>query len=379
MSFLSSAKRVVIKVGSALVTDQQAGAIRTQWLDSLVEDVLFLLAQEKEVLIVTSGAVALGKTPLNLKRKPLLLSEKQAAAACGQIALVSAYQQSFSRAERHVAQILLTIDDSEDRKRYLNARQTLQTLLKLHAVPIINENDSVATAELRVGDNDRLAARVAQMVDADWLILLSDIDGLYTGNPHVDNSATWIPEVSEITPDIEEMAGGSSSQVGTGGMVTKIAAAKIAQQSGCHMVITQGKSLHPLKTWWEGGRGTLFHATSTPLSSRKQWIAARLYPKGTIVINHNAVLALQNGKSLLSVGVLSVQGDFDRGDPVFIEDETGHQIAKGLIAFTSEEAERIIGCHSKEIAARLGYACQDELIHRDDLVVGENFTFAGRK
>ncbi len=366
---LTDAKRIVIKIGSALVANQKNGKLKDAWLSTLVDDVAKLHYAGKEVVIVTSGSVALGHFILGLPKRSRKLEEKQAAAACGQIALLKAYEDHFSCHNIPVAQILLTIEDSENRRRYLNARSALATLLKMRIVPIINENDAVATAEMRFGDNDRLAARVAQMIGADLLILLSDIDGLYTANPQTDSSATLIPVIEEITEDIEAMGGDSLSDVGSGGMVTKIAAAKIAVSAGCHMVITAGKPEHPLQQLINGARASWFVAKANPLTARKHWIAASLCPMGVITIDDGALRALNRGKSLLPAGVIHIEGEFSRGDAVSIHDRQGNEIGRGLSAYSAEYASRIMGKQSAEIKRILGFSGRNELIHRDDLVM----------
>jgi glutamate 5-kinase len=366
---LSQARRIVIKVGSALLADAAAGSVRRTWLDTLAADVAALRARGQEVLLVSSGAIALGRQQLNLSSGRLRLEEKQAAAAVGQIRLAHAWKEVLEQHQLSVAQILLTFGDTEERRRYLNARSTLGTLLKLGAVPVINENDTVATAEIRYGDNDRLAARVAQMMSADCLVLLSDVDGLYTADPTCDPKAAFIPEVRVITEHIERMAGGSSSAVGSGGMATKIAAAKIAVGAGCHMVVALGKELHPLKRIETGARCTWFYPAANPATVRKQWIAGTLQPAGELYVDAGACAALTRGKSLLPAGVTRVTGDFGRGDAVIVKDAQGREIARGLSAYSSIDAERLRGRQSSEIEALLGFHGRDEIIHRDDLVL----------
>jgi glutamate 5-kinase len=298
----------------------------------------------------------------------LKLDESQAAAAVGQISLAHAWKEVLERYGLGVAQILLTFGDTEERRRYLNARNTLGTLLRLGAIPVINENDTVATAEIRYGDNDRLAARVAQMISADCLLLLSDVDGLYTADPTRDRTAEFIPEVRSITAEIERMAGGVSSDVGSGGMATKIAAARIAVNAGCHMCVSLGRELHPVKRIEDGARCTWFYPTATPATVRKQWIAGSLKPAGELTVDEGAATALRAGKSLLPAGVTAVQGEFQRGDSVVIRDSEGHELARGLAAYSSVDAERLKGRQSAEIESILGYRGRDELVHRDDLV-----------
>jgi glutamate 5-kinase len=366
---LTDAKRVVVKVGSTLLVDGDKGRLNRSWLESLAADVAALRKRGQEVILVSSGAIALGRRHLNLGSGKLKLEESQAAAAVGQIRLAHAYKELLDEHEIAVAQVLLTLGDTEQRRRYLNARGTLNTLLALKAVPVINENDTVATAEIRYGDNDRLAARVAQMVGADCLILLSDIDGLYTADPKDDPDAQFIARVLEITPLIEAMAGGTGSELGTGGMQTKIAAARIAVAAGCHLCISKGAPEHPLQRIEEGARCTWFVPSSTPLATRKQWIAGTLKPAGAIAIDEGAVRALLSGKSLLPAGVTRALGRFDRGDTVSIIGPGGVEIARGICAYSDADAARIMGRKSAEIEQLLGFRGRDEIVHRDDLVL----------
>jgi glutamate 5-kinase len=366
---VKSAKRLVVKIGSALLVDDETGKLHQAWLDALCDDVAEAHSRGQEVIIVTSGAIAIGRGPLGMTGKKLRLEEKQAAAATGQMRLTQAYQSSLDRHGITVAQVLVTLDDTENRRRYLNARNTLDTLLKLRAVPVINENDSVATAEIRFGDNDRLAARVAQMISADTLILLSDIDGLYTADPRSNPGATLVPEVSEITANIEAMAG-SAAQHGSGGMVTKIMAAKICMGAGCRMAIAPGRQKRPLKALQEGGRCTWFLPAAEPRAARKRWIAGYVQTLGFITVDDGAVNALRSGKSLLPAGVVEVSGTFDRGDAVEVRGADGKVIGKGLSAYAAADIRAIQGHKSAEIEKVLGYRGRSEVIHRDDLVVG---------
>jgi glutamate 5-kinase len=366
---LQRARRVVVKVGSALLVDGATGRLNRGWLETLVADVVRLRRQGKEVVLVSSGAIALGRRHLGLPRGALRLEESQAAAAVGQIRLAHAYKELLEAQGVPVAQVLLTLEDSEQRRRYLNARATLTTLLAHGAVPVINENDTVATAEIRYGDNDRLAARVAQMVSADCVLLLSDIDGLYTADPHKDPTAKFIPTVREITPAIEAMAGGSASEVGRGGMTTKIVAARIAVAAGCHFCIAAGAPRHPVRRIEQGGRCTWFRPAATPVAARKQWIAGTLRPAGALRIDEGAARALRSGKSLLPAGVTATSGRFERGDTVSVCTADGREVARGIVAYGDAEAARIIGRRSADIESLLGYAGRDELIHRDDLVL----------
>ncbi|MGO9945837.1 MAG: glutamate 5-kinase [Steroidobacteraceae bacterium] len=366
---LTDAKRVVVKVGSTLLVDGDKGRLNRSWLESLAADVAALRKRGQEVILVSSGAIALGRRQLNLGSGKLKLEESQAAAAVGQIRLAHAYKELLDAHDITVAQILLTLGDTEQRRRYLNARGTLNTLLMLKAVPVINENDTVATAEIRYGDNDRLAARVAQMVGADCLILLSDIDGLYTADPKDDPDAQFIARVLEITPVIEAMAGGTGSDLGSGGMLTKIAAAKIAVAAGCHLCISKGALEHPLQRIEDGARCTWFVPSSTPMATRKQWIAGTLKPAGAIAIDEGAVRALLSGKSLLPAGVTRAVGRFDRGDTVSIIGPGGVEVARGICAYSDADAARIMGRKSAEIEQLLGFRGRDEIVHRDDLVL----------
>jgi glutamate 5-kinase len=376
---LDDAKRVVIKVGSALLADEDKGAIRTPWLGALAQDIAGLRARGTEVVLVSSGAVAVGRGHLGLLKPQLRLEEKQAAAACGQIRLAHAYQEALARYDLGVAQVLLTLDDTEERRRYLNARSTIETLLRLGAIPVINENDTVATNEIRYGDNDRLAARVAAMIGADTLVLLSTIDGLYTADPRLDPDAELVEEVHVITPDIEAMAGKAPPGYSSGGMVTKLEAARAAMGAGCRMVIADGRKVHALRDIGADGRGTWFIPAQTPRAQRKHWIAASLKPMGVLAVDAGALKALGAGKSLLPAGVAGVEGSFDRGDAVRVVGPDGTEIARGLVAYTSSDARRIAGHKSREIEEILGYRGRDEMIHRDDLVVlGQDNGEAGR-
>ena len=366
---LTQARRVVIKVGSALLVDQETGRINRGWLETLIEDLLPLRKRGQQVILVSSGAIALGRRQLGLAKGPLRLEESQAAAAVGQIRLAHAYKELLESREVTVAQILLTLEDSERRRRYLNARATLESLLALGALPVINENDTVATAEIRYGDNDRLAARVAQMAGADCLVLLSDVDGLYTADPNKDPNAQFVDQVRQITPEIESMAGRSASDVGSGGMMTKILAAKIAVSAGCHMCIAAGHHRHPVRRIEEGARCTWFLPTGNPTTARKQWIAGTLNPAGSITIDAGALRALLEGKSLLPAGVVKSRGRFERGDTVSVLTPEGAEIARGIIAYSDVDAARIMGRKSSEIEGILGFRGRDEMIHRDDLVM----------
>jgi glutamate 5-kinase len=370
---LQSAKRLVVKIGSALLVDESSGDVRRDWLDALADDIAAFHRRGQQILIVSSGAIAVGRQRLGLtnKDRALRLEEKQAAAAAGQIRLAHAYEQALARHGITVAQILVTPDDTEERRRHLNARNTLMQLLSFGAIPVINENDTVGTAEIRFGDNDRLAARVAAMVSADTLVLLSDIDGLYERDPRTDGTARRIEEVATITPEIEAMAGAAPVGYSSGGMVTKLQAAKIATASGCRMAIANGRDLHPLMRLDGGGACTWFLATATPLTARKTWIAGALNPVGALIVDQGAERALREGRSLLPIGVRAVAGRFERGDAVSIATADGREIGKGLSAYSSEDAALIAGHNSREIETILGYRGRDEVIHRDDLVLAK--------
>ncbi len=367
---LATAQRVVIKIGSALVVDDKSAAPRSLWLDSVAADIETLRARGTEVIIVSSGAIALARRTLKLTHKKLKLEEKQAAAAVGQIRLAQAWAETLSARDMTAAQLLLTLDDTEDRRRYLNARATLNTLLGLQCIPVINENDTVATTEIRFGDNDRLAARVAEMVQADQLILLSDIDGLYTADPRRDPNAQHIPMVECLTPEIEAMGGEPPPGYSSGGMRTKLVAARIATQAGCAMAIALGKVERPLLALENGARCTWFLPLPEGRTRRKQWIGGSLSPQGSLIVDAGAARALAKGSSLLPVGVRAVEGTFGRGDPVTVLGPDGAVLGRGLSAYASADAERIAGRRSDEIETILGWRGRDEMIHRDDLVLG---------
>ena len=366
---LSRAKLVVIKIGSALLVDPDSGTLRRTWLESLCADVAILRREGKNVILVSSGAIALGRRALKLRSGALKLEESQAAAAAGQVRLAEAYADILAGADIVAAQILLTLGDTEERRRYLNARATLKTLIALGSIAVINENDTVATAEIRYGDNDRLAARVASMMECDLLILLSDVDGLYTSDPSRDAAAAHVAEVDAITPQVEAMAGDTQSGVGRGGMASKLAAAKIATAAGCDVIIAKGTSENPIAAIRSGARTSRFAANGTPAAARKRWIAGVLKPQGTLIIDAGAAKALADGKSLLPAGIRQIDGRFERGDAVVVKDHSGREIARGLAAYGAGDAERIAGKRSLEIEAILGYRGRDEMIHRDDLAL----------
>jgi glutamate 5-kinase len=372
---LKDLRRLVIKIGSALLIDAN-GQINRDWLYRLAEDIADLRNSGHQVLIVSSGAVGLGSQVLGLSAPRARLEELQAAAAAGQVHLVHAYQEALGLFNISAAQILLTPDDTEVRRRFLNARNTLEKLIDFGVVPVINENDTVATEELKYGDNDRLAARVAQIVMSDGLVLLSDVDGLYTADPRTDSKAEHIPLVSNVSDDLFDYAGGVGSSVGSGGMKTKLQAARIATHAGCATMIASGAMERPLRALANGGKCTLFTGEGTPQSARKQWLAGVLDVCGEVRLDAGAVAALNNGKSLLPVGVVAVTGQFRRGDAVMLMDANGAELGHGLAAYASEEADAIKGCQSEQIQSRLGYRGRDVMIHRDDLVL---FSFASAK
>ena len=372
---IDQADLLVVKIGSALLLD--GDTLNRDWLAAMADDLATLKDAGKKLVIVTSGAVSLGCANLGLKRAGLSLAQTQAAAASGQIALLRGWQEALGAHHMEAAQILLTAEDTEQRRRYLNARQTIHALLDIGAVPVINENDTVATQELRYGDNDRLAARVAAMISADCLLLLSDIDGLYSANPQEDEAARFIARVEHITPEIEAMAGGSGSSHGSGGMVTKLQAAQIAQSAGCHMVLASGRGLHPIKALAKGARASLFVAHDTPLTARKNWIAHTLQPSGTITMDEGAIAALRDGKSLLPVGVTRIDGQFERGDCVSLVGADGAEIGRGLAGLASEDARLMMGKTSgarDDVLGALAERGRAELVHRDDMVLTQNGT-----
>jgi glutamate 5-kinase len=365
---LASFRRVVIKVGSSLLVDPATGP-RTPWLAALAEDIADLHQRGADVLVVSSGAIALGRTVLGYPRGNLALERSQAAAAVGQIELARLWSGALSSHAITASQILITPQDTEERRRYLNARATLDELLTRRSVPVINENDTVATVEIRYGDNDRLAARVATMAGADLLILLSDIDGLYTAPPAKDPSATLIPVIPRITAEIEAMAGGAASEFSRGGMSTKIEAAKIAVAGGVHMLIANGKRLHPVRHVRDGGACSWFQTPSDPVRARKRWIGGSLETRGVLTLDDGAIAALHRGKSLLPAGVRTVEGQFERGDCILLRGLDGGEIGRGLAGYDAEEARKITGMNSRDISAALGYAGRAAMVHRDDLAL----------
>ena len=366
---LARGKRIVVKIGSALLVDPERGTLHRRWLDALADDLAVCRKRGQEVIVVSSGAIAVGRRHLGLDDAALKLEEKQAAAATGMIRLAHAYQEALAQRGLSVAQVLLTLEDTENRRRYLNARNTLDALLRLGGVPLINENDTVATDEIRFGDNDRLAARVAAMISADTLVLLSDIDGFYSADPRRAAGARLIPEVRAITPEIEAMAGESKPSDGSGGMVTKLAAAKICLGAGCRVVISDGTVLHPLAGIEAGAPCTWFVPQASPRTARKRWIAGALKPVGAISVDAGALKALRQGKSLLPAGVIAIEGEFKRGDAVIVKDVQGTEVGRGISAYSAADGRRIMGYKSGEIEGLLGYRGRDEMIHRDDLVL----------
>ena len=367
---LTDFRRIVVKVGSSLLVDATAGRVNETWLASLAEDIAGLHKDKRDILVVSSGAIALGRAVLKLPRGSLKLEDSQAAAAVGQIALARTWAEALERHGISAGQILLTLSDTEERRNYLNARSTIGKLLEWRAVPVINENDTVATSEIRYGDNDRLAARVATMASADLLVLLSDVDGLYDAPPQNGSTARLIPLVERITPEIESMAGASGSEFSRGGMTTKIEAGKIATTGGIHMVIASGRVEHPLRAISARGRCTWFLTPANPITARKKWIAGSLEPKGTLTIDAGAVAALRRGNSLLPVGIVKVDGAFARGDAVIVRGPDGHEIGRGLVAYDAEDAEKIRGKSSADVLLILGIEGRAEMVHRDDLVLG---------
>ena len=365
---LSTARRVGVKVGSALLVDRRTG-LKHDWLAALVDDICALTNSGAEVMVVSSGAIALGRTILGLKSAQLKLEESQAAASVGQIALASAWSRELGRHNAVSGQVLVTLGDTEERRRYLNVRATVSTLLKMKAVPVINENDTVATTEIRYGDNDRLAARIATMMGADLLVLLSDIDGLYTAPPGISDDASFVPHVEQITPEIEAMAGAARSELSRGGMRTKLDAGKIATAAGTAMIIASGTRLNPLGAISGGERFTYFKPSSDPVRGYKTWIAGNLEPAGLLVVDDGAKAALVSGKSLLPAGVKSVSGTFARGDTVAIVTLDGREVARGLVAYDASDAVKIAGLKTSAIAGVLGYEARGAMVHRDDLVM----------
>jgi glutamate 5-kinase len=367
---LAGFRRIVVKVGSSLLVDAAAGKVKEAWLRSLAADIASLHGESCDILVVSSGAIALGRSILKLPRGSLKLEDSQAAAAVGQTALARTWTEVLGAHGITAGQILVTLGDTEERRRYLNARSTIARLLDWRAVPVINENDTVATTEIRYGDNDRLAARVATMSSADLLVLLSDVDGLYDAPPGENSEAKLVPWIERITPEIEAMAGTAGSELSRGGMQTKLEAAKIATTAGIHMVIASGRIEHPLRAIKDGARCSWFLTTANPVTARKRWIAGSLEPKGTLTIDAGAVAALRRGKSLLPAGIIRVDGVFARGDAVIVRGPDGREIGRGLVAYDAEDADKIRGKSSGDVISILGIEGRSEMIHRDDLVLG---------
>jgi len=367
---LADFRRIVVKVGSSLLIDAEAGRVKEAWLASLVADLAKLHGRGRDILVVSSGAIALGRAVLKVPKGPLKLEDSQAAAAVGQIALARTWSEALGRHGIGAGQVLVTLGDTEERRRYLNARNTIAKLLEWRAVPVINENDTVATNEIRYGDNDRLAARVATMASADVLVLLSDVDGLYDAPPDGNAHAKHIALVERVTPQIEASAGAAASEFSRGGMVTKIEAAKIATTGGTHLVIASGRIENPLQAIADGARCTWFLTPANPVTSRKKWIAGSLEPKGVLTIDAGAVAALRRGKSLLPAGVIRVDGQFSRGDAVVIRGPDAAEIGRGLVAYDAEDAAKIKGRSSSDILSILGFSGRVEMVHRDDMVLG---------
>jgi glutamate 5-kinase len=367
---LKDFRRIVVKVGSSLLVDSAAGQLKHDWLVSLASDIAALHKEKRDLMVVSSGAIALGRSVLKLPAGALKLEDSQAAAAVGQIALARAWSEALGHHALTAGQVLVTLGDTEERRRYLNARSTIAKLLEWRSVPVINENDTTATTEIRYGDNDRLAARVATMMSADLLVLLSDVDGLYDKPPGANSGAKLVPVVARITPEIEAMAGTSGSQLARGGMLTKIEAGKIATGAGTHMVIASGHVRHPLRAVADGALCSWFLTPANPVTARKKWIAGSLEPHGALTIDAGAVRALRGGKSLLPAGVIKVEGAFERGDAVLVRGPDGREVGRGLVAYDMEDANKIKGRSSADVLLILGFTVRTEMIHRDDLVLG---------
>ncbi len=365
--YLKNAKTIVIKIGSSLLIDQKK-KIRKKWLKEFSKDIKKLTNESKKIIIVSSGAIAIGCKKLNLSKRNLKLEKSQAVASVGQIELMNLFNECFDKNKINISQILLTLEDTEQRRRALNAKRTFENLFDLGFVPIVNENDSTATSEIKYGDNDRLASRVAQISSADVLILLSDVDGLYTMNPKINNNAKLIKEIKNIDKNIESIATKSLGEHGTGGMKTKIDAAKICQLSGCKMAIANGLSLRPIKKIVKQNNCTWFLPKISKLDARKKWIISSISPKGELIIDEGAKLALKKGKSLLAAGIKKVLGKFNKGDHIKIKDKYNKECARGLSSFSSFEIEKIMGHHSNEIEKILGYISKSEVVHKDDMV-----------
>ena len=368
---IGSAQTIIVKIGSSLLVEDSQNLVDAGWLAGVAGDIAMLRKAGKNIVVVSSGAIALGRRELGIEGRDLALEEKQAAAATGQVTLAHAWREALASHDIGVAQILLSPEDTETRRRHLNARATMGALLELGAVPVVNENDTVATAEIRFGDNDRLAARVAAMISADLLVLLSDIDGLYTANPRQNPDATHVPQVDSLNDEVMAMAGQANAAYASGGMITKLEAARIAMNAGCGMIICDGRGAQPLSAVMKGGRHTLFQAEHSPLTARKRWIGGSLNPRGRLRVDAGALGAIRQGRSLLPAGVTAVNGDFERGDLIAIEDDSGQVIGHGLSAYSAADTRVILGHKSREIERLLGYRGRDEVVHADNLVMLE--------
>ena len=364
---LKNSKVIVIKIGSSLLVDNKQN-IRRKWLSSFAKDIQKLKSKNKKIIIVSSGAIALGCKKMNYKKTNLKLDKSQAVASIGQIELMNLFSQSFSKFKLNISQILLTLDDTEERRRSINAKRTFENLFQLNFIPVVNENDTIATSEIKYGDNDRLASRVAQITNADTLILLSDVDGLFTKNPKLFKDAKLIKKINNFDKDIENINMKGITEFGKGGMITKIEAAKICNLSGCNMIIANGLHLNPIDKIIKKNNCTLFISKISKLHARKKWIISSVSPKGEIIIDDGAKKALVNGKSLLAAGIKKVSGKFSKGDHIKILDIKRKEFARGLSSFSSEEVHKIIGCHSNEIQKILGYVSKSEVVHKDDMV-----------
>ena len=365
--YIDKSKKIVIKVGSSILINEK-GKPKKTWLKGFVQDIKLLIKKKKQVVIVSSGAIALGCEYLKIQKKGLKIDKSQAVASIGQIELMDFYKKTFEKSRIKISQILLTLDDTERRRRSINAKRTIDNLLTMKIVPIVNENDTTATTEIKYGDNDRLASRVAQIISADCLILLSDVDGLYTDNPKTNKKAKLIKTVKEIDENIKKYANRTENFYGSGGMKTKIEAAKICQLAGCYMAIANGNYINPIKKMIQNQRCTWFMPKVSKLDARKQWIIGSVAPKGEVIIDHGAIKAISNGKSLLPAGVKKISGIFEKGDHILVKDQNNVECARGLASFSSIEIEKIKGFHSSKIKNILGYSSREEIIHKDDLV-----------
>ncbi len=365
--YINKSKKIVIKIGSSILIDNK-GKLKKKWLKQFTNDIKFLIKKKKQIIIVSSGAIALGCEYLGIKKKGLKVDKSQAVASIGQIVLMDFYKRIFDKCKIKISQILLTLDDTEQRRRSINAKRTIDNLLTMGIIPIVNENDTTATTEIKYGDNDRLASRVAQIISADCLILLSDVNGLYNNNPKKNLHAKLIKKVKEIDKNIENFANKSESLYGSGGMKTKIDAAKICQLAGCYMAIANGNNMNPIKKIIEKENCTWFIPKISKLDARKQWIVGSIAPKGEVIIDYGAIKALENGKSLLPAGVVKINGNFEKGDHILVKNQNNKEYGRGLSSFSSAEIERIKGCHSSKIKNILGYSSREEIIHKDDLV-----------